>query len=181
MKNLLLVATLSLGAISAAEGTKIGVVDYSICMRDSKLGLNESEALEALAKQLHSFIDDTQKQMKEITDKFQDKDYVDGLSPEAEKDIKEKYMQLNNELQRYQQQYYQVLNNETNKVSQNVRNEINAAAEKIAVSKGLDLFVNKELCFYYAPTLEVTAEVIKEMDSAFDVAQKKQPPVEAAK
>src|SRR5579871_5648379 len=108
--KLLLAALLSLGITSttfAAQDVSIGVVNFATCITDSKLGKKEQESFESLKKQMATLVEDTEKQMNEIATKFNDPEYLDGLSPEAEEEMKIKFRTLNEELNRYQNQYYQ--------------------------------------------------------------------------
>ncbi|MGH2638653.1 MAG: OmpH family outer membrane protein, partial [Rhabdochlamydiaceae bacterium] len=114
------------------------------------------------------------KQLREISEKLQDKDYLDGLSKEAEESMKAKFSQLNEELSRYQQQYYQFMHQGQSKIMQTVIGGINHAAEQIAAAKGYSFVLNKEACFFYSPTLDITTEVVKEMDKHFEVEEKKE-------
>jgi len=55
-------------------------------------------------------------------------------------------------------------------------------AEKIATEKKLTLILNKEVAFFYAPSLDVTSEVITQMDQNFEETQSKnEAPKEEAK
>lgn len=176
MKKLLLATALTAGSLFGADSTqKIGVVNFATCVTDSKYGQQEQNAFEAMKKQMSSLMEDTEKQLRELTDKLQDKDYLDGLSPEAEQELKNKYNTLSEELQRYQQQFYQVLQQTNYKLVQNIGNQINTASEKVAANKGIHAVINKEACFYYLPSLDVTSDVIKEMDKIFEADAKKQP------
>ena len=57
-----------------------------------------------------SLLEDTEKQINELATKFNDPEFLDALSPEAEEELKNKFRSLNEDLNRYQNQYYQVLN-----------------------------------------------------------------------
>ena len=167
------ILTLLTTALFAGD-VKVGVVNFATCLSDSKYGKQEQANFESLNKQMGSLVEDTQKQLRELSDKFNDKDYLDGLSPEGEEELKVKFRTLNEELNRYQQQYYQVLNQANYKMVQTMQGHINQASEKIAVSKKLDAIGNKELFFYALPSLDVTADVIKKMDETFDQNAQKQ-------
>ncbi len=181
----LAILTLLTGALFAAD-VKVGVVNFGNCISDSKVGKQEQSNFEALNKQMSTLVEDTQKQLREMSDKFNDKDYLDGLSPEGEEELKTKFRKLSEELEQYRNQYYQVLNQANFKMVQNMQGHINQAAEKVASAKKLEVIGNKEAFFYFLPSLDVTADVIKEMDKSFEVETKKQgatavaPPVEKA-
>ncbi len=175
MKKLLTFLTLTCLSLQlCAAEQKIGIVNFQTCIAESKLGKQEQNAFETMRKQLVTLVEDTDKQMREISDKLQDKDYLDGLSKEAEESMKTKFAQLHEELGRYQQQYYQFMNQGQYKIMQTVVGGINHAADQIASKKGYDFILNKEACFSYAPSRDITSEILKEMDGHFDEEAKKQ-------
>jgi outer membrane protein len=157
----------------AAE-QKVGIVNFNTCIADSKLGKQEQNTFETMRKQLVSLIEDTNKQLHEISDNLQNKDVLDGLAKEAEDAMKAKFAQLNEELGTYQQQYYQFMNQGQYKIVQTVASGINQAAEQLASAKGYSVILNKEACFFSSPSLDITAEVLKTMDKQFDEDSKKQ-------
>ncbi len=184
MKNrylslLILAAGLTSSAF-AADAPSIGVVNFAHCVTDSKLGKQEQNAFDNLKKQMSTMLEETEKQLNDITAKFNDPEYLDGLSPEAEQELKNKFRMLSEEMNRYQNQYYQVLNQANMRIVQTIGNGINSASEKIAKDKKLTVIVNKDACFYISPTLDVTNEVVLEMDKNFDVETKKQAAAPAA-
>lgn len=178
MKHRFFLAAAAAVAISAqgfAADTQVGIVNFGACMTDSKLGKQEQANFENLKKQMGTLLEDTEKQLHEIAGKFNDQEYLDGLSPEAENELKAKFQALNEDMQRYQNQYYQVMNQANMRVIQVLGNAISEASEKVAKSKKLGMVVNKEACFFYASGLEVTPDVITEMDKIFESESKKNP------
>jgi outer membrane protein len=179
MKKQFLMASLvsSLGLMAsgfaADAAPSVGVVNFSNCITESKLGKQEQNTFESLKKQMGALLEDTEKQLTEISTKFNDKEYLDSLSPEAEEEMKAKFRALNEELSRYQNQYYQVLNQANMKLVQVISSNINSAAEKVAKEKKLTMIINKEACFFYSPALEITSSVVAEMDKNYDVEMKK--------
>lgn len=164
----------------AADAPSIGVVNFSNCVTDSKLGKQEQSSFDALKKQMSTLLEDTEKQLNDIAAKFNDPEYLDGLSPEAEEELKNKFRVLSDEMNRYQNQYYQVLNQANMRIIQTISNGINTASEKVAKDKKLTVVVNKDACFYFSPTLDVTNQVVSEMDKSFDSEAKKQAAAPAA-
>jgi outer membrane protein len=165
-------------ACAAESAPSVGVVNFGTCVSDSKLGKQEQSGFEALKKQMTSLLEDTEKQINEIATKFNDPEFLDSLSPEAEEELKNKFRSLNEDLNRYQNQYYQVLNQSNMKIMQTLSNSINTASEKVAKDKKLALIVNKDACFFTSSTLDVTAVVISEMDKNYDQLAKQQPTVQ---
>src|ERR1700722_2076045 len=183
MKNRLFLACLtSLAVLSSAcdaadaapsAPQNVGVVNFASCITDSKLGKQEQASFEALKKQLSTLLEDTDKQLVEINNKLGDQEFMDGLSPEGEDELKNKFRMLSEELNRYQAQYYQVLNQANMRIVQFLQGNIATAAEKVAKEKRLTMVVNKEACFFYSPQLEVTSLVVNEMDKVFEQESKK--------
>lgn len=171
MKKLFTLAALTCASfqLCAAE-QKVGIVNFNSCIIESKLGKQEQNAFETMRKQLVSHVEETDKQLREISEKLQNKDYLDGLSKEGEEQMNVKLAQLGEELNRSQQQYYQFMHQGQNKIMQTVVGGINQAAEHIASIKGYNVILNKEACFFYSPSMDITNEVVKAMDQHFDAA-----------
>jgi outer membrane protein len=168
-------ALLSTGAFATDASPTIGIVNFTTCITDSKLGKQEQTSFDALKKQLGTLLEDTEKQLTEINNKMNDPEFMDGLSPEGEEELKVKFQTLNEEMGRYQNQYYQVLNQANMRIVQMLQSSIATAAEKVAKEKKLGMVVNKDACFFYAPQSEVTSLVIAEMDRVYEIESKKQP------
>ena len=92
------------------EKSLVGVVNFMTCITDSKYGKSEQEQLENIKKQWSSIIDETEKEMKDLNSKFNDQEYMDSLSPEAEEEMKMKQKTLSEDMMKYQNQLYQILN-----------------------------------------------------------------------
>jgi len=169
-KNCLYLVLAVIGATSflSATETEIGVVNFTSCITDSKYGKNEQDQLEKIRQQWISLIEETEKEIKSIADKLEDQEYLDGLSPEAENQMKAKYQTLNEDIVKYQNQLYQVLNQANYFFMQKMTNSISKASETVAKDKKLQLMLNKEAAFYYAPEMDVTKSVIAQMDTNFD-------------
>jgi outer membrane protein len=172
-KQLFLFATFLFGvsALSADEGL-IGVVNANTCFVESKAGKKEQESLEGLRKQMSTMIEDSEKELKELSAKFEDTEFLDSLSPKAEEELKLKYQTLQEDLNRYQGQFYQVLQQAQYQVVHRLTNYIAKASEEIAKEKNLSYVINKEACFYIRSDLEVTQDIISQMDKHFELEKK---------
>lgn len=179
MKKTFVPLLLALGLMSAPLAAAsnpqptVGVVNFSQCLTDSKFGKQEQASFEALKKQMTALLEDTEKQLNEIAAKFNDPEYMDGLSPEAEDELKTKFRTLSEEMNRHQNQYYQVLQQANMKVIQAIGGNIQQAAERVAKDKHLTMVINKEACFFYTPTFDVTNFVIADMDKNFEAESAK--------
>jgi outer membrane protein len=167
------------GALSAApeanvtgSSLKVGVVNFKDVVEHSKYGKFEQGNFETLKKQMESVLEDKEKTLTELTNKFNDQDYVDSLSTEAEADLKHKFRMINQELGQIQAQYYQTLNQANMKILQKLNEIVGKSAEKIAKDSGLDLILNEDGSFYYAPHLDISKKVIAALDLQYDVEVK---------
>ncbi|MBX9924260.1 MAG: OmpH family outer membrane protein [Rhabdochlamydiaceae bacterium] len=169
-KKWIFLTCLAAGSLSAAES--VGVVNFADCVTNSKVGQEEQARFDGMKKQLGTHLEQTEKEMNDLASKLNDPEYLDGLSPEAEKDLKEKIARLNEEFSRYQNQYYQVLNQANMKVVQLISSKVNAASELIAKDKKLTLVLHKDVCFFYSSPLDITVDVIAHMDKAYEQEKK---------
>ena len=151
---------------------KIGVVDFKLCLESSKLGKQEQGRFEEIKKQMESAIEAKEKELNELAPKFKD-EYIDTLTPEAEAELKDNFKRLSQELSQQQNQYYQLLNQANYQIVQKMSDWISTASEKVAKDKGLDIVLNEEACFYNAPSYDVSADIVKELDNRFGTEEKK--------
>ena len=179
-KRYLVTAFILAGLQLCAAEQKVGIVNMENIFMETKLGKQEQASFETMRKQFAALLEDTNKQLRDLDEKLSDKDTLDGLSPEAEAEMKNKFAQLSEEMNRYQQQYHQFLQQGNQKLMQAIFGGITQASEKFAAAKGYTMILNKQACFYSAPTLDVTTDMIKEMDKNFEDDAKKQAAVAPA-
>lgn len=176
-RNLLLtlaaLVTFSSARLSASEPeANFGVVNFATCITESKYGKFEQKNLDSIQKQMSSMIEDTEKQLREISSKFEDSEFLDSLSPKAEEELLLKKQALEEDLNRYHSQRYQILQQANYQLFHRISASITKASEAVAKNNKLGFVVNKEACFYYSPKTEVTQLVIDEMDKNFEVDKK---------
>ena len=147
------------------KAPKVAVVNFKKCVEDSKVGAAERENFDALRKQMESTLEQKEKSLTELTQKFNDPDYLDSLSPEAEEEAKNQYRTLSQEMAQLQQQYYQTLNQTNMKIVQKLADLVSSASEKVAKDKGIDLVLNEESSFFYVSTMDISDDVITAMDA----------------
>ena len=160
------------GSAFASDGPSIGTVNLATCMSDSKMGKKEQENLQNMQQQMAALVENTEKELKEISVKLDDTEYLDSLSPKAEEELRNRFEALQQDMGRYQNQFYQIMQQAQYQLYQKISANIAKASEKVAKQKKLDYVVNKEVCFYIRPDLDVTNVVISEMDRTFDVDSK---------
>lgn len=158
----------------------IRMVNFKNCVEQSKTGKKEQEQFEGLKKQMETVLEEKEKALNEIGSKFNDPDYLDSLSAEAETDLKRKFRALNAEISEQQNQYYQTLQQTNFKVVQKLTDTVNAAAKNVAKNNSIDLILSEETCFFCNHDLDVTKEIVAEMDRMFEQDAKKEEPKKAA-
>jgi outer membrane protein len=176
MKKYLLLSLVSWAfatpSLSAEDGA-IGVVNFNTCILESKVGRKEQENVEGIRSQMTHLIEETEKEIKELSAKFEDTEFLDSLSPKAEEELKLKYQTLQEDMGRYQNQFYQVLQHAQMQLYQKMHGTIAKAAETLAKQKKIDYVLNKDTCFYIRSDLDMTSFVIGEMDKTFEAEAKK--------
>lgn len=145
-----------------------GVVNFTQCILESKYGKEEQENFEKMRKQMLSMMEETEKDLKEVSQKLEDTEYRDSLSPKAEEELRSKQQALSEDLNRYQTQYYNAMNQVNFQIIQKLSSKIAKASEAVAKEKKFSTILNKEALFYFDPTLEITQQVIQEMDKEYD-------------
>lgn len=169
MRYLILgMAMLCAGALSADEASKIRVVNFKTCVEKSKVGKTEQEAFEALKKQMEGNLVEREKTLNEMATKFEDHDYLDSLSADAETELKRKFRTLNQEYTSIQSQYMQALQQTNYKVVQKLTDVVSKAAAQVAQKRQLDLILNDEACFFASPSQDISNEIIAVMDDLYE-------------
>jgi outer membrane protein len=154
--------------VKNGQTLKIAIVNFKKVVEQSKLGKQEQSNFEALRKQMEAALDEKEKVLNEIATKFNDPDYLDSLTPEAENELKHKFRALNAELTQQQNQYYQSLNQTNGKVIQKLAEAVTQATQTIAKSQQYDLVLNEDSAFYWIPTVDISTQVITAMDKQFE-------------
>jgi len=159
-------------SINSDKPIKIGVVNFKLAVEESKAGKLEQGNFDNLKKQMESVLEEKEKSLNEISAKFNDPDYLDSLSTEAENELKHKFRANTQELTQIQSQYYQTLNQANMKILQNLNDVVAEAATNVAKEAGYDLIVNDDSIYFSRGGLDITQAVITKMNARFDQEQK---------
>lgn len=173
----LLPAFLFFSPLSSDEvkNPKIGVVDFKICVEESKLGKQEQASFEAMKGQMEKVVEEKEKVLTELAGKLNNPDELDLMSPEAETDMKRKFRALSQEMQQIQSQFYQTLNQANFKIVQKISESVGKASEKAAKEKNIDVVLNSEGSFFASKALDISRDVVKYMDLQFEEDAKNAP------
>jgi outer membrane protein len=154
---------------AVADDYKVGFVNFKRCVEKAKLGKKEKDSFETLKKQMGDGLEKMEKEITEMSKKFEDSDYREGLSPTAEEEMKQKYQKLSQEYARNQNQCYQLLNQANFKMLQGLQESVAKAAERVRDKHKLDFILTDDAAFAFAPSIDYTDDVIKELDHRFDI------------
>lgn len=157
------------------NNAKVAIVNFKKCVESSKLGKQQQQTFEQMKAQMESLLQQKEKEFTDISTKLNDPDYLDGLTPEAENEMKTKFRNLNQELATTQNQFLQTLQQANVQIVHMLSEEVSNAAGDIAKSKGFDTVLNVDAVFYSKPSLDISEQVIAKMDEKFDRDAKKNP------
>ncbi len=169
MKKFLLTSLLVPFWVCAAS---YGFVNTKTIIEESKFGKQEQASFDSLRKQMENVLEEKEKELNEMANKFNDPDYLDTLSVEAETEIKRKFRTQTQEFQEKQNQFMQALQQANMKIMQQLGESIAKASAEIAKNMKLDAVFNYETTFFAQDTLDISGEVIKVMDKQFELDQK---------
>ncbi len=153
---------------AAKEQPTVAIVDFKQCAEDSKLGKQQQENFEGLKQQIQDVMSEKEKEIKDLADKFQDPDYLDSLSPEAENKLKQEFQQANMQYNQMQQQFFQTLQQANVQIVRLIADSVQDHAKTLAEEKKIDVVLNAESCFYFDTPYDLTTEVVSKMDATFE-------------
>lgn len=168
-------------ATTMTTAPKIGVVNFKEVVEKSKIGKHEQKTFEAMREQMEKIVAEKEKALNDLGSKLQDEDYLDGLTPNAEKEIKHQYRMAAQELQQIQSQFMQTLQQANYKILQTISEKVAQASAKVAEKLGLDAVINNESVFYNNAKLNVSDQIVEEVDRQFDLDTKETPKEDAPK
>lgn len=154
-------------ALTTVNATSFGIVNFNTCVLQSEYGKKEQEGFDKLKNQMTSLIQDVETKLQTVSEKLNDPDHRDTLSPEAEQQLHIEFQTLNEEMQRYQNQFMQVMQQANMQIMQSMAEKVAVASKTVAKAKKLPLVLNKEMVFYYDEKDDVTSLVVAELDKAF--------------
>lgn len=165
-------ATIATPANAQSKTPKIATVNFKTCVEKSKLGQKEQANFDAMKKQMETMLLEKEKALNEIASKFNDIDYLDSLSPDAETELKNKFRTLNTEFNQMQNQFYQSLSQTNAKIVQKLTDAITLASSQYAKKNQIDIVLNEDSSFFVAPALDISSMITKILDETPDVESK---------
>jgi outer membrane protein len=147
---------------------RIALVNFKTVVEKSKLGQKEQAAFDAMKKQMETILEQKEKSLTDVASKFNDIDYLDSLSPDAEAELKRQFRTLNQEFTQQQNQFYQQLSQTNILVVQKLTDAVTKAAEEVAKVSKIDLVLNEESIFFAIPAIDISPLVVRLLDENFE-------------
>lgn len=147
---------------------RIALVNFKTCVEKSKMGQKEQASFDAMKKQMETILEEKEKALTDVSSKFNDIDYLDSLSPDAEAELKRQFRTLNQEFSQQQNQFYQTLSQTNMLVIQKLTEAVTRASEEVAKTNKIDIILNEESSFFTVASIDVSPLVIRVMDETFE-------------
>jgi Skp family chaperone for outer membrane proteins len=164
----MLISTTNMQAAPNLQDQTIGVVSFEQCMEKSKYGISKQNSYEAMRRQMMEILEKNNQELESTEAKVGDSDYLDGLTPKAVEQLKLKLQNLYQERGKFEQQFYQAISQGHNQLWNSMLRIISKGSEKVAKQNNIDIVFNEINAFYYASSLNITDDVIEEMDKMYE-------------
>lgn len=159
--TILAIFSLQTGALAAGT-SKIGVVDLQRCIRESNEGKIVQERLQSRQRQMQEELDKRQKELEEMQKELEKQSLM--LSIDAREDKQKEYEKKQRDLG----YFYQDINDELKKIENEARAELvnifTTVVNNIGKRDKYDLITERSGILYFEESMDITNEVIKEMD-----------------
>ncbi|MBN2418277.1 MAG: OmpH family outer membrane protein, partial [Deltaproteobacteria bacterium] len=149
---------------SAAEPTKIGVLDLQKCMQESNEGKRQNESLQ---KKQNDMLDELRKKDQELRDMQSDMEKQSlMLSADAKENKIAEFEKKKREYDRRVNEAREDLQIAARDAQITMLNIISGVVENIAKQKKFDLIIEKSNggILYFSNSLDITADVIAELN-----------------
>ena len=163
--TLAVAATLTLvsAAAFAQASQKVAVLDTMKVANESK----EGKKIQAVLKDYHDKkqgeINAKEADLKALEDKSKDP----KISDASKDDLRNQFTQKMYEYQAFAKAAQDEMENRSQKMQQEFQGKLAGVISKYAQSKGISLVVEKGICLFNADSLDITADVIAEMNKAY--------------
>ena len=155
------ILSLFISIYSAAEGTKIGVVDLQKIMQTSSQMKVIQDKLEKEFKSRRDTLVAMEENLKKDMEKFKRDSTI--MSQSQRKELEKKIISVQQQFEREGQQYQQELSTAHNESMEKFYNKIRAAIARVAKNEKYDLVFQKDAAPFSVDKLDVTEQVMKEI------------------
>lgn len=167
-------STLVISALAATTLTcsDFGVINVRRCFEQSKEGIAAREMFDNLNKEMTESLTKLDNEIKELSEKLNDEDYREGLTDEALSEEEKKFETLLQERDGKHSQFAQQLNQTNMLLGESILDRITRSSQNIAKKRQLKMVLQQESVLYFEDGLDITDEVLKEVDALFTSEEK---------
>jgi len=142
------------------------VVNADKCLDVSKVGKQENEFLKELQGKFEKGLLEKEKAVKDISVKIND-DYLESLSEEAEKELRQEFEKANLSFAEARQQAFQMFQQAKQQIMDKLFRWVSKASETVAKNIGVKVVFQSENVLYVDESLDITKQVIEELDDMY--------------
>lgn len=142
---------------------KIAVVDPDRIMEESKEGKRIQSQLKVFYDQKQGEITAREAEIKALEEKLKDPKYADDKKEEWRATFNQKFY----EYQAFAKAAQEEMETRQSKSLSDLQVKVNAIVVKYAAAKSVSVVLVKRLCVYSADALDITGDIIAEMDKAY--------------
>ena len=146
-----------------AQQLKIAVVDPQQIIEKSKEGQRIKITLQGFFDGKQTEINAKETELKTLDEKIKDPKIAD----DKKDDMRAQFQQKLYEAQAYAKASQDEMDQRSAKMKQEFGDKLDGVVQKYAASKGFSFIIEKNLCLFASPALDVTADIIVEMDKAY--------------
>lgn len=172
MRKLLTVLTtfmISMVSVSLfSQQIKIAVVDPNVILEKTKEGQRIKAELQSFFEQKKGELNAREADLKVLDEKLKDP----KLSEEKKDDLRAQFQQKLYEAQALYKASQEEMDQRSGKMRDEFGKKLDEIIQKYAKAKGYSLIIEKSLCLFASDSLDVTMDIVAEMDKAYPGASK---------
>ena len=165
-KSLVFLSTIVITMLSLsvlAQQVKIAVVNPQQVIEKSKEGQRIKSTLQGFFDSKQTDINAKESELKALDEKLKDPKIAD----DKKEDMRAQFQQKLYEAQAFAKSSQDEMDNRSAKMKEDFGQKLDDVVKKYAASKNISLVIEKNLCLYAADSLDVTLDIISEMDKAY--------------
>lgn len=157
------VLALALVSANLFAQTKIAVIDPDRIASEAKEGKRIQSVLKGFHEQKQGEITAREAEIRAMEEKLKDP----KISDEKKEELQSKYTAKMYEYQAFGKAAQEEMEGRQGKALGELQEKINGIVTKYATAKGFTLVLMKRFCVYSADALDITTDIIAEMDKAY--------------
>lgn len=166
MSHLMLIGKLS--ATDVKPLNSIGIVNAQPCFTESKPALKTQQLIDSLVEKTNEAIKEFDQKVTDLDIKLNDQHLRDGMTPEAQEQLKRDYEKALQDRDAARQQLQQQHSQTHVSLVQDLIAQVNIASEKVAKAKNLTVILSSDAIHYFNPSIDQTEDIMKELNAAAD-------------